>query len=327
VDAVAFLADLERKPDALAGLASRLRADDPWAPTPAVTAPALLLVGMGSSAYAAGLAATRLRALGHRAVAELASSDLLPHADALPEGTVVVAVSAGGGSAETLAAAERYRGRVPLVVLTEAGDSPLARLADHVVLLGAGPEAGGVACRSYQHTLALLLALESGRTRSGLDVAAAVAGAAAATTDLLARRDTWLPRAVELLDGPDGTHVVAPVGRSANAAQAALMLREGPRRPAYAHETGDWSHVDVYLTRTTDYRLLLHAGSPWDAPLLGWTTARGSTVLALGADVDAAAWSLRYRGDDEPSVALLTEVLVAELVAATLWARASVDGP
>ena len=50
------------------------------------------------------------------------------------------------------------------------------------------------------------------------------------------------------------------------------MLREGPRRPAVGCETGDWSHVDVYLTKTTDYRLLVFAGSPWEEQMAEWTT-------------------------------------------------------
>jgi fructoselysine-6-P-deglycase FrlB-like protein len=320
VDPAGFLADLERKPDVLARLADRLAVDDPWAGTPAAGASALLLLGMGSSAYAGSLAAVRMRARGDRVTAELASSDLLPEPAQLPEGTAVVAVSAGGGSAETLAAVGRLAGRVPVVALTDAPDSPLARAADAVVALGAEPEAGGVACRTYQHTLALLLALEAARTASRLDLASAVRGAAAASADLLDRRPVWLDRVTELLAGPDGTHVSAPVGRLANAYQGALMLREGPRRPAVAHETGDWSHVDVYLTRTTDYRLLLHAGSPWDAALLDWTAQRRSTVVAVGADVAGATASVRYHGDDQPLVVLLAETLVAELVAARLWA-------
>ena len=144
--------------------------------------------------------------------------------------------------------------------------------------------------------------------------------AADAGPDLAARADQWMPRMRELLDGPDGTHVVAPVSRLSSAQQSALMLREGPRRVAHAHETGDWSHVDVYLTKTTDYRLLLLAGSRWEDELLRWCAERGSTVVALGADVEGASYSLRYEGDDDHDVRLLAEVLVAELLAADLWA-------
>jgi glucosamine--fructose-6-phosphate aminotransferase (isomerizing) len=99
------------------------------------------------------------------------------------------------------------------------------------------------------------------------------------------------------------------------------MLREGPRLAATGCETGDWSHVDVYLTKTLDYRLLIFPGSRWDDALLRWTTERGSTVVAVGAHVPAAQLTVRYRGDDDDDVRLLTEVLVAELVAHDAWDR------
>ena len=114
-----------------------------------------------------------------------------------------------------------------------------------------------------------------------------------------------------------------PAQQSAPTAAAAgpsrESLREGPRIQAYACETGDWSHVDVYLTTPTDYRMLLLAGSPWEDELLRWTTERGSTVVAVGADVPGVALSLRYEGDEDDDVRLLTETLVAELLAADLW--------
>lgn len=98
------------------------------------------------------------------------------------------------------------------------------------------------------------------------------------------------------------------------------MLREGPRLQAGASETGDWSHVEVYLTKTTDYRLMLFAGSRWEDELLRWTGERGSTVVAVGAELPRAALSLRYAGDEVDDVRLLAEVLVAELLAQRAWA-------
>jgi fructoselysine-6-P-deglycase FrlB-like protein len=280
-------------------------------------ASSVVLVGMGSSSYACQVAAARLRARGFAAVSELASSDLLP---APTPGTVVVAVSAGGGSKETVRAVERYRGRCPVVLLTNRPQSSLAGTVDAVVSMHAGAETGGVACRSFQHTLALLLALEARLTGSGRDVPSLLRAVAQASTDLLARRDAWLPEIAERLLGPDGIHVVAPARRLSSAQQGALMLREGPRLPAYACETGDWSHVDVYLTRTTDYRMLLLAGSQWEHELLRWTVERGSTVVAVGADVPSATTSLRYPCDEDDDVRLLAETLVPELLAQHAWA-------
>jgi hypothetical protein len=54
---------------------------------------------------------------------------------------------------------------------------------------------------------------------------------------------------------------------------------------------------------------------------MGWVRTRGSTIVAVGGDSDAAAISIRYPGDDDPDVRLLAEILVPELVAAHLWRR------
>ena len=97
------------------------------------------------------------------------------------------------------------------------------------------------------------------------------------------------------------------------------MLREGPRLPAIACETGDWSHIDVYLTKTTDCRMLLLPGSRWEPQLLDWCEQRGSTLVALGAEVPGAAYVLRYAGDDQDDVQLLSEALMCELIAQRAW--------
>jgi hypothetical protein len=123
----------------------------------------------------------------------------------------------------------------------------------------------------------------------------------------------------ELLLSSTGTHIAAPAHRFCSAQQGALMLREGPRLSAVGCETGDWSHVDVYLTKTTDYRLLVFAGSAWEAQLAEWATERGSTVVGVGGSVPGAQYELRYPGDSDDDVRLLTEVLVPELLAARAW--------
>lgn len=299
-----FLADLQEKPD-------RLRAWNPRGSWGFVSPPArVVLLGMGSSHYANLVGAARLRAAGVDAVAELASSDLLP---AVRPDDLVVAVSASAGSAETLDAVERLGADVVAVANLPG---PLTELATRTVWMDAGEERGGVACRSFQHTVALLLELVRQLT-GGRDVP--LTDAAEATEHLLEREPEWRPRVSELLLGPDGTHVVAPARRISSAFQSALMLREGPRLPAHGCETGDWSHVDVYLTKTTDYRMLLLGGSRWEPQLLEWTSQRGSTVVGVGTDVPGAALTLRYPHDDDDDVRLLVETTVAELVAARAW--------
>ncbi|KRT62565.1 MAG: phosphosugar isomerase-like protein [Chloroflexi bacterium CSP1-4] len=316
MNAELFLTDLEGKTAALAGLAAALESrGNPFASLPR-SVRRVVFLGMGSSRYAAAVAALRLRSAGIDAVAEYASAAIGHPAG--PD-TLIVAISAGGNSVETVDALSRHAGRSPIVVITNRTGSRAAGLADSVIPMLAGEEAGGVACRTFQHTGLLLLALEARLTGRPTDVAGMCRRVAAATADLLDRRPLWLPASAHLLDGPDGVYTIAPVERSSSAEQAALMLREGPRRRADACETGDWAHVDVYLTRSIDYRAVLFAGSRYDDQAMGWLRSRGSVVVAVGADVPGAALSVRYRGDDDPMVALLTETLVVELVAATWW--------
>lgn len=324
MDPTLFLADLEAKPESLARLAATLRASDPWPEAVGSAGPRrVLLVGMGSSRYAAGVAALRLRAAGIDAVAEYASA-----AAGWPPspGTLVVAISASGESAETLSFVERHRGGSRVVAITENGGSTLAGLAEAVVLLEAGDERSGVACRTFQHTGLVLRGLEATLAGRPMHLAGLCERVAVATSDLLRRRAGWLPPVVAALDSPDGVFLLAPAERLASAEQGALMLREVPRRRAVACETGDWSHVDVYLTKTLDYRALIFAGSGWEREAETWLAKRGATVVAVGGELDVAAASVRYSGDEDPEVAAFAEVLVPELVAAELLSTPSLEG-
>ncbi len=291
------------------------------APPPVVTDPAAALVrrarrvvflGMGSSRYAALDAATLLRSHGYDAYAELAStgSPQPPAAD-----TLAVAISASGGSAETLAAMRRHVGTSMVVGVTSRPRSAIGREADACLVTAAdGPS--GVACASYRSTVALLQAV------CGLITAAAACpeGAAAASAAVLAGRDGWVARAVELLGGGP-IHVLAPAERIGSAEQSALMLREVPRVAAYACETGDWSHVDVYLTKRPGYGILLLPGSAYEGELMRWAAERGFPVVVAGGSIAGAALAIDLPGADEPAVRPLVETHVAELLAAALWAR------
>jgi glucosamine--fructose-6-phosphate aminotransferase (isomerizing) len=99
------------------------------------------------------------------------------------------------------------------------------------------------------------------------------------------------------------------------------MLREGQRLAADAAETGDWLHVDVYLSKRPGYVALLFAGSRFDAFVLEWSAKRAFPVISVGASVSGAAIGIRYPGADDPNVRLLVETGVAELIAAELWRR------
>ncbi|MGW9630034.1 SIS domain-containing protein [Agromyces sp. NPDC055520] len=322
MDTAAFRADLELIPETLDALADALDAGLPGLDRlPTLGASRVLVLGMGSSRYAADVVARRYRAVGANVVVELASAELLP--PAAPD-LAVVAVSATGGSVEVLRAVERYRGAGRLVAVTNRPESALGEVADVVVPLLAGVEASGVACRTFRATFPVVDAVLAELLGTAPDArfdAASVRAASVASRMLLETAADWLPPLAELLAAPMGTWALAPAERASSAQQSALMMREVPRRAAYASETGDWSHVDVYLTKTQDYRALVFAGSVWDAQALDWMAQRGSRFAAIGRELPGAELTLRFPGDEHDEIAALTEVLVGELVA-DHWLRA-----
>jgi fructoselysine-6-P-deglycase FrlB-like protein len=276
----------------------------------ALEAGRVVFLGMGSSRYAALTAVAELRRRGRDAHAEHASTGApQPPAPDL----LAVAITAGGGSAETLAAIRRHRGMSRTAGITNTPGGALAGEVDSCLDLHAGEERSGVACRSYTNTLALLHLLcgVPGET---------LRRAADACDDLLAARAGWLAGAADLLErGP--VHVLAPAERIGSAEQSALMLREVPRVRADACETGDWSHVDVYLSKAPGLGLLLLRGSTWEGEVMDWAERRRCRVLTVGGPLPGAALDIALPGGDDPAIRSLVEGRVAELIAAELHAR------
>ena len=301
--------DLGLLPETLGNIAREFEAVNPWQNTPAAKARRLIFLGMGSSNFANQTMALRLQAMGQETFAVIASAESLPRVDS---NDVVIAVSASGKSPEVLAAAKTYKqnSTAPLVALTNTPGSALSEIADYEVLLGARVEQSGVATRSYHHTLAFLLALTERAAGNAAKTAKVVHAAAEASQSILTGSLKWGPELASQTLGTGQTFVVGAAERFCNAQQGALMIREVPRLSASACETGDWSHIDVYLTKTLDYRMLLFAGSQWQPELLKWCAERGSKVCVVGADLAAAEICVRYSHDDDEIVRLLIESLV-----------------
>ena len=317
-----FLADVERKPATLAGLAERCAGGVDWG-IDLASVEQVVLLGMGSSRYAAEFCARSLRAQGIPAWADYSSafSDHIFDAN-----TLVVLISASGSTPETLAAAESVRGLGLTMALTNSPGSPLESIARGSIDVAAGVEASGAVTRSMVHTIVVLQALSNALTGgSGLSASDLARRGAEAVADLLDRRDTWLPRTADLLDGAAGVHFLAPAWRMASAAQSALIVREVPRRPAMACETHDWPHVDVYLTSSTDYWAVLFGKTAADPEVLRWMTMRDSVAVAVGDEIPGVAGVVTYPHADEPLVSLLADTVVAELVAHR-WASTRSQG-
>ena len=274
----------------------------------------LYLVGMGSSYFAAQDAARYLRSVGHLAIAEIASAET---PSSFPENTVVVAISASGNSVEVLKFVEKIPSNVKTIALTREKNSKLAKVVDEVVLLPIKEETGGVSIWSYRATsIALFQIIENLGLFSS--VKESVLNAAKEIKTLLDSKNQWLESFMNLTKSSNGIYLMSTAERYGSALQGALMFREGPRFPADGCETGDWSHVDVYLTKTLDYKALIFSGSNWDQQAVDWLNNRKSSFGSIGNYQQGNIASIEIESEDVLTQ-ILTELLVPELMAAKLW--------
>jgi glutamine---fructose-6-phosphate transaminase (isomerizing) len=302
--------DILRAPAALERL---FRAyDSPDSPLATVSAALPLerrfaFAGLGSSRCAGLLAASELRAAGESAWVEYASTGrpTAPAAD-----LVFVAISASGRTAEVVAAARRHRGTSVVVAVTNEPGSALASEADHVLPLHAGAEGAGIATRTFRATVAVLAMLAG---RSPASLVSTVADLAVA----MESAEPWMTATADALDGAAAIDVLADAGALGLADQAALMLREAPRLPAVAHDTGDWLHTAVYLA-IPGHRVLLFPGAAADAEVIAAVERRGGMVLSVPQVPD---------GDGTTSVfrRTIVESVTVELLAAELWRRTAAE--
>ncbi len=259
--------------------------------------------GMGSSRYAAMLVASELRAGGTSAWVEYASTGVpsAPGAD-----LVFVAISASGRTAEVVAAARRHRNHSLVVAVTNDPSSALASEADHVLPLYAGAEGSGIATRTFRATVAVL-AMLGGRSPGSLSSTAADLAVA------IESAEPWVTETADAIDGAAGIDVLADASFLGLAEQAALMLREAPRLPATAYDTGDWLHTGVYLA-FPGHRAVLFPGAAADAEVIETVERRGGGVIHLP-----------NRAADDTYRRAIVESVIPELLAAELWRRTSAE--
>ena len=282
--------------------------------------PRWVLIGMGSSGYAARDAAAALRSVGHDAVAEVASASggTPPAAD-----TLAIVISNSGRTAVAVEAAARHHHRSGVIAITAEPASALAAEADAVLpLVAEHRETSGIATLSSRSTVAALRLL-AGAVDPSL-AGTGIASAVPSLETLLDDRAAWLTRAGDVLATGRPVHVLGDGLRIGGVEQAALMLREAPRIEAFAWETGDWLHVGLYTLFPGD-AVLLFSGSPADDEAIGAAHARGARVVVVGDDRDDSDLHvpLPTMVTDDPAIRSLVESAVPELLAAELWARAA----
>jgi glutamine---fructose-6-phosphate transaminase (isomerizing) len=205
-----------------------------------------VIAARGSSDHAA-LYAKYLFGVRNRALVALAAPSLFTHYAQPPrlDGQCVIGISQSGESPDVIAVVDEGRRQgAPTLAITNEPDSRLARSAEMVLALGAGPEVSVPASKTYTASL-LAMALIS----QGLDPDADFEGALDRVPEAMSRaleREPEIERLVPQLIGPRAV----VLGRGFNfstAEEIALKLSETSYVLARAWSIADFEHGPIAI--------------------------------------------------------------------------------
>ncbi|NKQ52532.1 glutamine--fructose-6-phosphate transaminase (isomerizing) [Amycolatopsis sp. K13G38] len=249
------------------------------------------LVACGSSAYAAQAIANTLACAGIPAHTVTASE----HALAVAEpGTLTMAISQSGETADVLTALEAWRD--PVLAITNNAQSTLARGADAVLGLGCGPEIGVAATKSFTAqviagaAVALSLAaahqrLDAGRLGDFERLLRGIPDRLAATS-----REAAAPAAAvgaELAAEPGWIFVSRGTGVPF-ALEGALKLKELSYRWTEALPAGELKHGPIALIQPGTPVVLVQAEPVARLAVNAREmAARGARIITVGRGEDA----------------------------------------
>ena len=229
-------AQFARNREAIAALAAQLRAAPP---------PFVATCARGSSDHAATYAKYLIETQLGVVTASLSPSIGSVYASPLRlEGALFIAISQSGKSPDLLRNVEAAKASgARVVALVNVEDSPLARLADTVIPLGAGPEKSVAATKSYLASLAAIAQLVAHWKDDPVLLAA---------LDTLpqALRDAWQQDWSPLTDGLVDARNLFVLGRGLGlgaAQEAALKFKETCGLHAEAYSSAEVKHGPMAL--------------------------------------------------------------------------------
>lgn len=264
----------------------------------------LAIVACGTSLNAGQVIATALRGIGG------VPTDIVVASEAeqavLTPGTLVVAISQSGETADVLRALDRFDDRHPVLALTNNVHSSLARRADAVLDCHAGPEIGVAATKTFTAQVVVgVAAMISAMVASHrIDHQRAVA-LVGELSDLPARIDhaaavaaDRIPLLVSTVKDATGFLFLGRGAGLPYAAEGALKLKELSYRWAEAYPAGELKHGPLALVDDGTPVVVVDHGEHRLQANIAEVRARGGFVITIGGEgSDIPALGRRAVGD------------------------------
>ncbi len=211
------------------------------------------IVACGTSSHAGMVARYWLEGLAGVPTTVEVASEYRYRAVVVPPGTLLLAISQSGETADTLAALRNARGYLGALAICNVPESSLVRESDLALMTRAGPEIGVASTKAFttQLTALALLALALAQVRGGDGERIAACAAELATLpDRLAGALALAPTIARLAEAFVGKRHALFLGRGAQypvALEGALKLKEVSYIHAEAYPAGELKHGPLAL--------------------------------------------------------------------------------
>jgi glucosamine--fructose-6-phosphate aminotransferase (isomerizing) len=277
----------------------------------------VLLTGMGASYHAALYGSYALQAVGIPAVALEATNLLNFSGSLLKDTSSVIFISQSGSSGEVGPLLHALPKDASLIALTNQPDSPLARGAHLTLPLLAGQETT-VANKTYVNTLAWLwlLARHWGGQPHDFTALNQVADEIDA---ILNNAETVTQTWLKLWEGTKHLYFLGHGPHESTARQAAMMLSEWAKQPAFAAGIGAFRHGPIEAASADMSAIIFGAGGKTGAS--AWALAdelrryEARVLLVSGHTVIGAQASPKVDDLLSPMLDVIPAQLFAEALA------------
>lgn len=248
----------------------------------------LQVIGCGTSLNAGHVVANLVRRLGAVPTVLTVASE---SADEIVEpGTLCLAISQSGETADVLRALETRGSDGPLLALTNNPCSTLARRADAVITCGAGPEIGVAATKTFVCQVltgsALMISALVATGRLSAMSAARIVDDLRRVPEALAAAVTsakcLVPPITDQLSGATGFLFMARGNGLPYAAEGALKLKELTYRWADHHPAGELKHGPLALIGEGTPVIVVDNGDPKLPANVAEVRARGGRIISIG---------------------------------------------
>ena len=256
------------------------------------TATRIEMVACGSAYYAAVATARLIERWAGVVVRVTVASEFRYSPPQLGSDTVVIAVSQSGETADTIAATRLAQAAgAPVIALVNAAGSSLAREADAVVVLQAGPEIAVAATKSFtaQATVGAITAAVIARLRGALApaeeqrIAEAIATLPTLAAEAIKMSDVAVTVAARVRDAAGFLYLGRGAGLPA-AIEGALKLKEVSYVHADGYAAGELKHGPIALVDPNRPVVAVATAAATLPKLIGnlmEAKARGGLIIAV----------------------------------------------